>query len=195
MQRTTRRGVVSVTGMLVLSGCAKAGVRALKGGAKAVDEGPTSDSDTPQATTDDSKFLGAETATETTAPDSQFIPATLVETDTVLESGQYSYWELEYSDYRDTDATHVEFEYEIIVRSGDPIDAMLLSASEFEHFTEGERSKYYTEASTLNTVHAQNSIDLPLDEFVFVVDNTTQGDAEPRGGVELSTSITGTPQN
>jgi hypothetical protein len=74
------------------------------------------------------------------------------------------------------------------------VDVVLQSPNEFEYFSEGERSKYYTEASSLSTTDATGAFELPLEDFIIVIDNSSRGVAEAQGDVEVSVQITGTPE-
>lgn len=190
--KLSRRQAIVLMGITSLSGCAKAAVRSAGKASKGSDEGLSNGAAAGDDIAD--HFSNTETEEPSSAIGSFFAPVTLVDTDLSIQSGSYNYWELNYSKLLDSDATHVNLEYEVLVRSGGPVDVVLQSPTEFDYFSKGERSRYYTEASSLRTTDAAGEFELPLDDFVMVVDNSSRSVAEAHGAVDVSVQITGTPE-
>lgn len=201
MTNTSRRTVLSLAGVAALSGCTKIAVKGADEaaeGAKAGDDvaptGASGGDDVANELSDGDEEPNGSEETDDEGIGTQYVPTTLVDDDVEIQFGSYHYWELNYSDLRDSDADHVRLEHEIMVRSGDSVDVLLFDADEFEYFSAGKRARYREKVSSLDVTRAEDSADLPFEDLVFVVNNTDRVGAEPTGPVEVSVGLTGTPE-
>lgn len=81
-------------------------------------------------------------------------------------------WSFDYSE-----ETHIE--YEILVRDGPVVDVILFDENEYTYYENGDRAKYYSGLSDLNTTNAMASGWVGAGSYRLVVDNTNYGDARP----------------
>lgn len=68
---------------------------------------------------------------------------------------------------------------EATVRSGPPLDIVFTSPDELEEFENGNRFRYNQELSLLDSAGGNATVEVPKGEYVLIVDNTNQIEAEP----------------
>lgn len=91
-----------------------------------------------------------------------------------------------------------EIEVDAIVRSGPAVDFVFTTSNEFRQFEDGNRFEYNTRMSSLDTTSIRASMELPEDDYVFLVDNTDRIEAQPPSNfdedpVEVELTISATP--
>jgi len=110
------------------------------------------------------------------------IPVYDIDHSTEVEAGSYIYWDLDLPSRLDEGTDSVTLQYEAIVRNGPPVDWYLLEATEFESYSSGENFLYRTRASATDTKFGDVSVTIrDIRLYVFLVDNTNAGDADPAG--------------
>ena len=70
-------------------------------------------------------------------------------------------------------------EYTIEVIDGPYVDVLLFDDDNYADFRAGSGSKYIADGSDLNTLYAENDVDLNPDDYHLVIDNTDYGSAHP----------------
>lgn len=185
MNGKSRRAILASAGTVLVAGCVSDD-----------DSGSPSDASTENSTTPtptegfdlDGAFdsTEADTPNETTVDDIDLddesfddersgggsTPETIVdETDTVLED-QYLYWEFTLN--RETELT-----LRTTVRSGPRIDIIFTSTEEFDEFERGNRFRYNSDLSQMNTIGATTSVTFRSGNYVLIADNTSAGEASP----------------
>lgn len=178
-----------ITGGLVgLSGCAKVLVKgaddiASKGdeAARGADEAAKGASRGASGLDDIGTSTATPTATaepvETVGDISDYFPLTSIDTDIEVEAGSYTYWELSFSEEVEPGTQSIDFSYTVIVREGAAVDVILIPREELQYFEQSQSFEYYTEASELSTEYATESGSLDVDDYVFIVDNSSMGTA------------------
>lgn len=89
-----------------------------------------------------------------------------------IEEDGYYYYSINF-------AQSTTIEYEFVVRQGTEIDVILFDESEFSHYENGERSRYYTGLSALNSVGDSATGQVGTGSYRLVFDNTNYGEAAP----------------
>jgi len=89
-----------------------------------------------------------------------------------IQEDAWKYWELSFE-------RQTEVNYDFVVRSGPPIDAILFSSDEFSHFEDQERARYYESASVLDSQGDRVEATLASGDYVLVLDNSNWGTAPP----------------
>jgi len=98
---------------------------------------------------------------------------TIVDDTDTIEEDQYLSYSFELNRSADVDIRAT-------VRDGPRVDIFVTSPEEFSHFEEGERFRYNSELSQMDTAGYDASLeDMPEGEYVLVVDNTEMGEAAP----------------
>lgn len=72
-----------------------------------------------------------------------------------------------------------EIRYDAVVRSGPPVDFIVMDQSELQSYRNGDRFRYYSSASDMDTTSANVSAGVAPGEYAFVIDNTNAGEARP----------------
>ncbi|MCD2199075.1 hypothetical protein LPA44_04070 [Halobacterium sp. KA-4] len=87
----------------------------------------------------------------------------------ILEDQYYQFsWEWEES---------WEIEYEFVVRDGPAVDVFIAADSEFTHYEEGERFKYF--GDTLDSAGGSDTVRLDPGSYHLVIDNSELVEAQP----------------
>lgn len=90
-----------------------------------------------------------------------------------VREDEYFSWDLQFSE--DTDIG-----YDMVVRSGPNIDVFLIPESEWKPFQDGERFRYDSEASELDTANAQSGgVTISSGTYYFVLDNSNRATDPP----------------
>lgn len=97
---------------------------------------------------------------------------TIVEDNDTVTEGSYRY-------YTFTLNRQATLDLRLTVRSGPAIDAIFTNPDEFDHFENGDRFRYNEDLSLLDSTGGDASGTFPAGEYVYIVDNTSAGDAQP----------------
>jgi hypothetical protein len=116
-------------------------------------------------TADDSSSSGSD-------PEPEPTPVTIVDRSEVVDEDEYTYWEvpLERSASLSLSAT---------VRSGPNIDIVFMNQSEFTEFEQGNRFRYSSDLSLLDTVGDDVSASVEAGDYILLLDNTARIEAAP----------------
>lgn len=108
--------------------------------------------------------------------------------DGTLEVSALSYRHWEWSiDAPAAAEDELSLEYEVVVRDGPAIDVFVMKPDEFSFYRNGQNALYLTEPSTLNTSFTRRTVALEPGSYVFVLDNTYDGKANPNGPTDTAT--------
>jgi len=112
---------------------------------------------------------------ETPEPTTQRVEEDWVDNNVTVLEDEFKHitWELEES---------WEIEYEFIVRDGPAVDVFIVADSEFEHFRQGERFKYYGE--TLDSGGGSDTVTLEPGSYHMVIDNSELVKAQPPSNLD-----------
>ena len=108
----------------------------------------------------------------TAEPEPAPTPTTVVDRTTTILEDEYETWNVSLSE-------ESEVGVRFTVRDGPAIDFVFTTQSEFEQFEEGNRFRYNSSLSFLDSAGGQNQTLLPAGSYVLLVDNTEAIEASP----------------
>lgn len=110
-----------------------------------------------------------------------FLPVYSIDQTLEVEPYGYRYYDIDLSSEMDDATLPLYIEYEVIVRSGPPIDVILTTQDEFEAYQNGDRFRYLSGSSLDTTLGTEaGSID-DIRTYYLILDSTTAGRASPDG--------------
>jgi hypothetical protein len=108
------------------------------------------------------------------------VPISYIDDSARVEAYSNVYWELDILSKMNNDTASIRLQYEAVVRNGPAVDFYLLEQDEYTNYSNGDNFLYVSKGSETDTKLAQ--IDVTLEEvknYVFMIDNTTAGEASP----------------
>lgn len=167
MERSTRRGVLLAAGGFVLTGTTAGRIPAVGG------TDTTGTTDASEARTADS----SEARSADTSEARQSLTASFEGT-VKLRPGEHQSWKL-------APTGEATLSYDLVVRWGPKVDAILFSAEEYRAYVKGYRARYVTAGTAFGTQNAPGvSATLAPGEYYFVVDNVDWSDGFPTDATE-----------
>lgn len=97
---------------------------------------------------------------------------TLIDNSRRIKEDEYRYHKISLDQSR-------SFRTDVTVREGPAIDVVFTTQSEFQEFKQGNRFKYNSGLSMLDTTGGRRSSSLPSGNYVFLLDNTNAIEAKP----------------
>lgn len=171
MSRKTRRAVLGAAGVTLLAGCSSSGDDS-DDPQNNVGGGPADEEETPTPRPD-SDGDGVPDAEDDLPNDPDFsVESEIISDERNIPEDEWYYWTYEFDG-------ETELSYQFTVREGPAIDAILTSESEYQHLKDGERFRYATEGSVLDSAGGEATITPPEGTYYIVLDNSNLGEAVP----------------
>jgi hypothetical protein len=89
-----------------------------------------------------------------------------------IEEDEWYWYELELTESG-------QLAYDFIVREGPPTDLIVVAASEYEYFEEGERYEYVAGPTVFDSAGSEGGGRLSAGNYRLIFDNTSRGEAAP----------------
>ncbi|WP_135822434.1 hypothetical protein [Halostella litorea] len=102
---------------------------------------------------------------------------TLVDDTVDVSEDEYRYWTF-------TLNQEATLSYEFTVRNGPNVDVILTDQEEFNSYQDGNRFRYASSGSSLDSIGDRISTDIPADDYVLCIDNTEAGEAQPPSNLD-----------
>lgn len=193
-QGESRRWILVVAGFCIAA-IARAGdsiIRFISGGAIPRVVRETAEEINPQSTSSESENKG-EQEDPIADKNINYYSSNNIDTEVTVESGEYVYWEFDFSN-PESDAARPFMIYNAIVREGPKIDVFMLEKAEFEAFESGQRFEGFNDTGVTSST---KSATLQLDQYYFVIDNTVAGPTssknQPQSTATVSLEVTFEP--
>jgi hypothetical protein len=108
------------------------------------------------------------------------VPISYVDDSSRVEAYSNVYWELDILSKINNDAASIRLQYEAVVRNGPAVDFYLLEQDEYTNYSNGDTFLYVSKGSAIDTKLAQVNVTVEeVKDYIFMIDNTTAGEASP----------------
>jgi len=157
----------SSLGAVGLSGC----LRRAGGVVRGIRETFYDEEGTPRTEGNPSDENEPETIPLSETNDNNNIPSVTINTDIEIDPGSVYYWE--FTNLDSTNKSSYTLEYDVIVRSGQKVNAVFMDHNELDIFLNYDNIRYYEDKSRLESTHAVVNTEIRPQDYAFVVENTS----------------------